>query len=99
MWKDVYAYYDMTKAEFQKQLEESATESAKFYMLMQRVFEKEGMTLSEEEVQSFIMASDYTESEVAEAIKTYGEGYWHQNAMADKVMEFLAGKVVVSEGE
>lgn len=99
MWKDVYAYYDMTKAEFQKQLEESATESAKFYMLMQRVFEEEGMTLSEEEVQSFIMASDYTESEVAEAIKTYGEGYCHQNAMADKVMEFLAGKVVVSEGE
>ena len=97
MWDNVYDYYDMNKQEYKENLENAAKDSAKFYMVMQAVFEKEGMALSEEEMNDYIIKSDYTENEIDQAIEEFGLGYWKQNAMADKVLQFLTAKITVQE--
>lgn len=53
------------------------------------------MTISEEEVNAYILSSDYTESELESAIDEFGIGYWRQNTMADKVLRYLAEKVTI----
>ena len=95
MWEDVYDYYGMTKSEFQEKLENAVKDSAEFYLVMQAIFEQEDMTISEEEVNAYILSSDYTESELESAIDEFGIGYWRQNTMADKVLRYLAEKVTI----
>ena len=62
---------------------------------MQAVFEQENMSISEEEVNAYILSSGYTESELEEAVEEFGMGYWRQNTMADKALRYLAEKVTV----
>lgn len=95
MWDNVYDYYGMTKDEFQEKLEAAVQDSAEFYLVMQAVFEQENMSISEEEVNAYILSSGYTESELEEAVEEFGMGYWRQNTMADKALRYLAEKVTV----
>ena len=95
MWDNVYDYYGMTKDEFQEKWEAAVQDSAEFYLVMQAVFEQENMSISEEEVNAYILSSGYTESELEEAVEEFGMGYWRQNTMADKALRYLAEKVTV----
>ena len=94
MWDDVYDYFGMTKEEYEANMDEVVTASVKYYMVMQAIFEQEGMTMTEAEVIDHILASGYAEAELEQAWEDFGEGYWWQNAMAEKVMLYIADTVV-----
>ena len=94
MWDDVYDYFGMTKEEYEANMDEVVTASVKYYMVMQAIFEQEGMTMTEAEVIDHILASGYAEAELVQAWEDFGEGYWWQNAMAEKVMLYIADTVV-----
>lgn len=97
VWKDMYDYTGMTKEEYEKTAQTASEDTAKFYIMAQALFEKEGLTVSQEEVEEFMVKSGYTKSTIETAYSDYGKGYWYQQVLSEKAIRFLMEKVNVTE--
>ena len=96
MWKDKYEYFGVDKAGFKKMVEDAVKETTEFSLIMQAVYEKEGLQITDEEIEDFIVNySDY--DSVESAYEDYGVGYWAQGAKTKAVVEHLASTVTVEE--
>lgn len=97
MWKDMYDYTGMTKEEYNKSAQTATDDTTKFYIMAQAIFEKEGLSITEADVEELILSSGYTKSTIETAYKDYGKGYWYQNTLAEKAIRNLMEKVEVTD--
>ena len=97
MWKDMYDYTGMTKDEYNKAAQTATDDTAKFYIMAQALFEKEGLSITEVDVEELILSSGYTKSTIETAYSDYGQGYWYQNTLAEKAIRNLMEKVEITD--
>ena len=96
MWKDKYDYFGKTKEEFEQMVEDAVNDTAEFSLVTQAVYEKEGLSIKDSDVDDFIKEfSDYGNTE--DAVKDYGRGYWVQGTKSKAAIEYLASLVKVEE--
>lgn len=82
-------YIQMSDAEYQKQLKEDAKTSVKEDLIYQAILEKEGITVSVDDVKA-AEGDSYDSS-----VETYGAGKVAKDFIKDKALEIVAGKVTV----
>lgn len=94
-WNSYLDYYGMSKSEYKTMLASATTKSVEQNLIMQAVFEKMGLTLTDEDVNTAIIEAGYAESAVDTAIENYGMSYWKQFAISYKAVDEIASTVTI----
>ncbi|MCQ2497227.1 MAG: FKBP-type peptidyl-prolyl cis-trans isomerase [Lachnospiraceae bacterium] len=88
-------YDGMTEEEYDLSLEDKVKESAEYYMFIQAIAQKEGITADMNDVRAQILEAGDTEENINSYISNYGEPYLVQSALATKVVEKLSASAIV----
>ncbi|MBQ4563484.1 MAG: FKBP-type peptidyl-prolyl cis-trans isomerase [Lachnospiraceae bacterium] len=97
MWKSIEDYYGMTVSELKEELKDLAKEQADQVMIAQMIFEQEGLTISDEEREEYLVNYGYKADAYDEAVENSGKGYIEQGAMVLAVTNYLVEKMEVVE--
>ena len=93
-WTSVYNFLSMTAEQYELTVTEQADDEARYYMMIEAIALKEGITVTKAETVAY-WAQDGTTSSYEEIIETYGRGYTARIGMTGKVIDFLTQNVVV----
>lgn len=94
-FESLLSTYGMTESEFMTYLEDYAKLDVKSLLCVQAVCEKEGITATEEDIQSYMGISDASYLEYFYNI--YGKGYLNQSILLQKAAAYATENAVVVE--
>ena len=89
-YKDVLDMRKMTKKEYRQEIKKSSREQAEKNLIYQALFEKFGLSVSQEDLDALIITLGFSEGEYDEAVERFGEPYLYQQAMITNVNNYLA---------
>lgn len=92
-WRD---FIGMSDSEYEAQLRLNAEEKVKSQLMIQAIFEKEQMTITEEEYNAVISSLGGSDELSNQIVEEYGEGHIRQTAMKNMVEKFLNDKVTLA---
>lgn len=88
-YKDVLDMRKMTAEEYEQHLSEQADVEIKTMLVYQALFEKLGLSISQEDLYEVAKSYSYEEDEYGEAVERFGEPYIRQQAMYKVVTAYL----------
>ncbi len=92
--KNMFDYYGMTKDELKEKCDEAAKTNVAFAMYMQAIYEKEGLSFTDEELKDYI-TSTYTAGDYDAALEAYnGVNYWAEQYIEQLVYNHLVENYV-----
>ena len=80
-YKDVLDMRKMTKKEYKEEVLKSAKEQAEKNLIMQALFEKFNLSVSEDDLKAVSTSLGVSEDEYDQAVERFGEPYLYQQAM------------------
>ena len=89
-YKDVLDMRKMTKKEYKEEVLKSAKEQAEKNLIMQALFEKFNLSVSEDDLKAVSTSLGVSEDEYDQAVERFGEPYLYQQAMIKAVNNYLA---------
>ena len=89
-YKDVLDMRKMTKKEYKEEVLNSAKEQAEKNLIMQALFEKFNLSVSEDDLKAVSTSLGVSEDEYDQAVERFGEPYLYQQAMIKAVNNYLA---------
>ena len=87
-------YLGMSQEDYLVELEESAKESEVTILALQAIAEKEGITVSDDDIKAFVEGV-YGEGSYESTLESYGKPYLAQTALQDKVGNYLIEKATI----
>ena len=87
-------YMGMSQEEYQASIDEACQEECKTIVAIQAIAEKENISVSDEDIKAFVEAL-YGEGSYDTTLESYGKPYLAQEALQNKVMEFLKDNAVI----
>lgn len=94
-YKNVAKMKQMTNAEYKEYVKGEAEKLAKEAVVIQALYDQYGLTVSDENVQSFMEYYGYEEADRETAVERFGEPYINQQAMKYAVEAYLCDNVVL----
>lgn len=88
------AYIGMSDEDYQVAVEESAMKSELTTLALQAIAEKEGITVSDDDIKAFV-EKVYGEGSYDSTLESYGKNYLAQTALQDKVGNYLVDNATV----
>lgn len=89
-YKDVLDMRKMDKKEYRQEILRSAKEQADENLIMQALFEKFNLTVSDEDIKEVTSSFGFNEDEYDQAVERFGEPYLYEQAMIKVVNNYLA---------
>ena len=89
-YKDVLDMRKMDKKEYRQEVLKSAKEQADENLIMQALFEKFNLTVSDEDIKEVTSSYGFKEDEYDKAVERFGEPYLYEQAMIKAVNNYLA---------
>lgn len=89
-YKDVLDMRKMDKKEYRQEVLKSAKEQADENLIMQALFEKFNLTVSDEDIKEVTSSFGFNEDEYDQAVERFGEPYLYEQAMIKVVNNYLA---------
>lgn len=89
-YKDVLDMRKMDKKEYRQEIIKSAKEQADENLIMQALFEKFNLTVSDEDIKEVTSSFGFNEDEYDQAVERFGEPYLYEQAMIKVVNNYLA---------
>ena len=89
-YKDVLDMRKMDKKEYRQEVLKSAKEQADENLIMQALFEKFNLTVSDEDIKEVTSSFGFNEDEYDQAVERFGEPYLYEQAMINVVNNYLA---------
>ena len=89
-YKDVLEMRKMDKKEYRQEVLKSAKEQADENLIMQALFEKFDLTVSDEDIKEVTSSFGFNEDEYDQAVERFGEPYLYEQAMINVVNNYLA---------
>ena len=89
-YKDVLDMRKMDKKEYRQEILRSAKEQADENLIMQALFEKFNLTVSDEDIKEVTSSYGFKEDEYDKAVERFGEPYLYEQAMIKVVNNYLA---------
>lgn len=88
-------YTGQTEEEYDESLDEKCKDTEKTVLLYQAIAEKEGMTISDDDVKAYVKDLTGSEDSYDSQVESYGEAYLKQMAREKKVIDFCVNNAVV----
>ena len=88
-YKDVYEMKSMSKKEYKADVKSNAETEIKRTLVMQGFYEKFGLTVTKEDVDAVVKSYGFGEDEYDKAVERFNEPYLYQQAMFNKVRDYL----------
>ena len=89
VYKDVLEMRGMSKSEYKEAVDKDAKAEVKKNMIYQALFEKYGLSVTEEDLQNVSSSYGFGEDEYDKAVERFGDPYIHQQAMIKVVNNYL----------
>ncbi len=89
-YKDVLDMRKMDKKEYRQEILRSAKEQVDENLIMQALFEKFNLTVSDEDIKEVTSSFGFNEDEYDQAVERFGEPYLYEQAMIKVVNNYLA---------
>lgn len=89
VYKDVLEMRGMSKSEYKEAVDKDAKAEVKKNMIYQALFEKYGLSVTEEDLQNVSSSYGFGEDEYDKAVERFGDPYIHQQAMIKAVNNYL----------
>ena len=89
-YKDVLEMRKMDKKEYKQEVLRSAKEQADENLIMQALFEKFNLTVSDGDIKEVTSSLGFKEDEYDKAVERFGEPYLYEQAMIKAVNNYLA---------
>jgi len=89
-YKDVLEMRKMSKKEYKEEVARSAKEQLEKNLIMQALFEKFALSVSEDDLKEVSASFGFAEDEYDKAVERFGEPYLYQQAMIKAVNNYLA---------
>ena len=89
-YKDVLDMRKMDKKEYRQEVLKSAKEQADENLIMQALFEKFNLTVTDEDIKEVTSSFGFNEDEYDQAVERFGEPYLYEQAMINVVNNYLA---------
>lgn len=89
-YKDVLEMRKMDKKEYRQEVLKSAKEQADENLIMQALFEKFNLTVTDEDIKEVTSSYGFKEDEYDQAVERFGEPYLYEQAMIKAVNNYLA---------
>lgn len=100
-WDSLYDFLGVTEQEYYEVLDEKATADAKYYLVVQALVEKYGITCTWEDKVNYCMSVDSSivnEAGVNDTVKQFGDAYVTQRTLEWKLKYRLAKEAEILEG-
>ena len=89
-YKDVLDMRKMDKKEYRQEVLKSAKEQADENLIMQALFEKFDLSVTDEDIKEVTSSFGFNEDEYDQAVERFGEPYLYEQAMINVVNNYLA---------
>ena len=89
-YKDVLDMRKMDKKEYRQEVLKSAKEQADENLIMQALFEKFDLSVTDEDIKEVTSSYGFKEDEYDKAVERFGEPYLYEQAMINVVNNYLA---------
>ena len=89
-YKDVLEMRKMDKKEYRQEVLKSAKEQADENLIMQAIFEKFNLSVTDEDIKEVTSSYGFKEDEYDKAVERFGEPYLYEQAMIKAVNNYLA---------
>ena len=89
-YKDVLDMRKMDKKEYRQEVLKSAKEQADENLIMQALFEKFNLSVTDEDIKEVTSSFGFNEDEYDQAVERFGEPYLYEQAMINVVNNYLA---------
>lgn len=89
-YKDVLEMRKMDKKEYRQEVLKSAKEQADENLIMQALFEKFNLSVTDEDIKEVTSSYGFKEDEYDKAVERFGEPYLYEQAMIKAVNNYLA---------
>ncbi|MCR5848505.1 MAG: FKBP-type peptidyl-prolyl cis-trans isomerase [Lachnospiraceae bacterium] len=89
VYKDVLEMRGMSKSEYKEAVDKDAKAEVKKNMIYQALFEKYGLSVTQEDLQNVSSSYGFGEDEYDKAVERFGDPYIHQQAMIKVVNNYL----------
>lgn len=89
-YKDVLEMRKMDKKEYRQEVLKSAKEQADENLIMQALFEKFDLSVTDEDIKEVTSSFGFNEDEYDQAVERFGEPYLYEQAMINVVNNYLA---------
>ena len=89
-YKDVLDMRKMDKKEYRQEVLKSAKEQADENLIMQALFEKFNLSVTDEDIKEVTSSYGFKEDEYDKAVERFGEPYLYEQAMIKAVNNYLA---------
>lgn len=92
-WDNVYDFFGITEEQFDESVKATAYATAAYNMIIQAIYEKEGLPkITDEDITRIIISLGYIEDDKDELYEYYGRGYFALLAMEDITLTDLVKK-------
>ncbi len=95
-WNTVYEFFELSKEEYEKRVISEAYNTLSYYMVLQAIYQQEGLNISDSTAKEYLIANGYSEESSSEVLAKYGEGFAAQLAIESTVRSFLSDNCIVT---
>jgi len=88
-YKDVYEMRGISKDDYKDEIRKSAETEVKNNLVLQGLFDKFGLSITDEDVKSVSTSFGFAEDEYEKAVERFGEPYLKQQAMINVLRTYL----------
>lgn len=88
-FSDMYEAYGTTKEEYEVYVKEEAAKEMRSYLIFQAIYEKEGLSITEENILSWIQKNNFSPDDLEGIVYQHGKAYVNRMAMKQAVLDFL----------
>lgn len=88
-FSNMYEAYGTTEEEYEAYVKEEAAKEMRGWLIFQAIYEKEGLSVTEEDIVRWIQKNNYSADDLEGITYQHGKAYVNRMAMKQAVLDFL----------